>query len=66
MASYGNGTNYLDGVGMWGILTMLLMTKAAGNSFFKVSTYTSMPKKLALWYLMGSSIAATVNVLSMK
>ena len=66
MASYGNGANYLNGVGFWGLLTMILMNRAAAGTWTDTTPLTKSPVRAASWFLLGVSIAAMSNVLRFR
>lgn len=61
MASYGNGLNYLAGTGYWGILTVLLMNRAAAGTWLDSTPMTARPVRTLSWFFLGVSIAAFVN-----
>ena len=66
MASYGHGSNYLRGVGFWGLLTMILMNRAAAGTWHDTTPLTKNPVRAAAWFLLGVSIAATMNALRFR
>jgi hypothetical protein len=66
MASYGNGVNYLNGVGFWGLTTLVLMNRAASGSWADTTQMTKSPARAASWFLLGVTIAATMNALRFR
>lgn len=66
MASYGSGVNYLSGVGFWGLTTLVLMNRAAAGSWADTTPMTKNPVRAASWFLLGVSIAATMNALRFR
>jgi hypothetical protein len=42
------------------------MSRAGGNSLLDTTTLTRNPRKVVAWFLLGSSIAAVVNVMKMR
>ena len=61
VASYGNGLNYMHGCGFWGLVTMVLMNRAAAGSWLDSTALTKNPVRTATWFLLGASICAIVN-----
>lgn len=66
MASYGNGANYLQGVGFWGLTSLVLMNRAAAGTWADTTPITKNPARAAAWFLLGVSIAATMNALRFR
>jgi len=66
MASYGNGSNYLRGVGFWGLLTMILMNRAAAGTWRDTTPLTKSPVTAISWFLLGASIAAMINAIRFR
>ena len=66
MASYGNGANYLQGVGFWGLTSLVLMNRAAAGTWADTTPITKNPARAAAWFLWGVSIAATMNALRVR
>ena len=66
LASLGDGSQYLQGTGFWGLTTMLLMSRAGASHLLDTTTLTSNPKKVVAWFLLGASIAAYCNFTKFK
>ncbi len=66
MASFGAGHNYLQGTGLWGLLTVILMNRAAAGTFFDSTPLTQRPARTLAWFLMGASIAAFSNLMRFR
>ncbi len=66
MASYGDGQNYLSGVGFWGFLSLVLMNRAASGSWSDTTALTKRPVRTFAWFMLGVSIAAFVNALRFR
>jgi hypothetical protein len=66
MASYGDGQNYLSGVGFYGFLTMFLMNRAASGSWADTTALTKRPVRAFSWFMLGVSIAAVVNAIRFR
>jgi hypothetical protein len=66
MASYGNGANYLKGVGFWGLTSLILMNRAAAGTWADTTPMTKSPARAVSWFLLGVTIAATMNALRFR
>lgn len=63
LLSYGNGIQYLQGCGFWGLISMVLMARASTSTWLDSTALTKNPTRTLYWFLLGASIKAFVNVL---
>ena len=61
MASYGDAHTYFRGIGSWGFLSVLLMSRAGASHILDTTTLTNIPRKVVAWFLLGASVAAFSN-----
>ena len=62
MATFYDGTHYFDGIGFWGFLSVLMMSRAGAKTFTDTSTLTGNPRKVLGWFLLGATASALVNI----
>lgn len=65
-ASYHDGLYYLNGCGFWGVVSVLMMSRASANSLFDTAPLTTNPKRIVGWFLLGASVAALMNAIRMR
>ena len=66
MASYGNGSQYLSGVGFWGLVSLILMNRAAAGTWADTTPMTKNPVRAVSWFLIGVSIATFANAMRFR
>lgn len=65
-ASYGDGLQYLNGAGWWGLVSVILMSQAGGMSLKNTTHITKNPLKIGGWFLIGATVSVLVNALRMR
>lgn len=63
MISYGNGASYFNGAAFWGLLSVVLMNRAATGSFLDTSAITKKPFKGFTFFMIGASISSLVDMI---
>jgi hypothetical protein len=66
LASFGDGLQYLNGVGFWGLISVVMMSAASGGSLRDTSTIFKNPWRVGGWFLMGATVAVIVNSIRMR
>ena len=66
LASFGDGMQYLNGAGFWGLVSVVFMSIAKGGSLRDTTTLLKNPWRMGGWFLIGATVSVIVNSFRMR